>query len=68
MTTKPVKRKDAAYEKEAIEDLLSRFPVTGRDRTWSMRPIVSRSFGAAHRIFDKHFKSKLKEEQKTESK
>jgi len=66
--TKPAKKTDMAYEREAIEDLLSRFPVTGRDKTWNIRPVVSRSFGAAHRIFDKHFKAKLKEEKKSESK
>jgi hypothetical protein len=25
-----------------------------------MEPVVSKAFGAAHRIFDKHFKGKLK--------
>lgn len=58
-------RKDAAYEREAIDDLLSRFPVTGRDTAWNMRPVVSRSFGAAHRLFEKHFKGKLKEPENT---
>jgi hypothetical protein len=47
--------------KEAIEELLSRFPVTGRDRTWSAGPIVQKGFSAAHRIFNKSIKGKLKE-------
>jgi hypothetical protein len=55
---------DHTTEKLAIDDLLSRFPVTGRDRSWSARPIVRRGFGAAHRVFDKHFKDKLAAEQK----
>jgi hypothetical protein len=45
---------------EAIKAILARFPVTGRDRTWQMEPVVNRAFGAAHRVFDKHFKGKLK--------
>jgi hypothetical protein len=47
--------------RRAIKDILARFPVTGRDRTWQAEPVVSRAFGAAHRVFDKHFKGKLKE-------
>jgi hypothetical protein len=43
-----------------IEELLSRFPVTGRDRLWSAQPVARKAFGAAHRIFDKHFKGQIK--------
>ena len=53
------KHSDAVHKVE-IADLLSRFPVTGRDRTWSAEPVVMEAFSAAHRIFDKHFKEKLK--------
>jgi hypothetical protein len=59
-------RHDAAHERVAIDELLSRFPATGRDRTWNIRPVVSSAFKSAHRIFDKNFKNKLKEK-KTEA-
>jgi hypothetical protein len=49
-----------AGHKIDIEELLSRFPVTGRDRFWSAEPVARRAFGAAHRVFDDHFKGKLK--------
>lgn len=53
---------DAATERVAIEELLARFPITGRDRTWEIRPVVRRAYSAAHRIFDQRFKGKLKVE------
>lgn len=56
MANKP----DKHDHQRAIREILQRFPVTGRDRTWQMEPVVSKAFGAAHRIFDKHFKGKLK--------
>jgi hypothetical protein len=49
-----------AVEQVDIVELMSRFPVTGRDRAWNARPVISRAYGAAHRIFDKHFKGRLK--------
>ncbi|MBX9823374.1 MAG: hypothetical protein K2Y27_00110 [Xanthobacteraceae bacterium] len=58
---------DAATERLAIEDLLARFPITGRDRTWAARPVARRAFSAAHRIFEKRFKDKLKSEPKAEN-
>lgn len=51
----------------AVKELLSRFPVTGRDRTWSAGPVVTRAFGAAHRVFEKHFEGKLKENKRTDN-
>lgn len=48
----------------AVKELLSRFPVTGRDRTWRAEPVIGRAFEAAHRVFDKHIKGKLKVERK----
>jgi len=49
-----------AEHKIDIEELLSRFPVTGRDRFWSTEPVARKAFSAAHRVFDKHFKGKIK--------
>jgi hypothetical protein len=58
---------DAAAEQLAIEELLARFPISGRDRTWAPRPVVRRAYAAAHRIFDKRFKGKLATETETEA-
>ena len=43
-----------------IDELLSRFPVTGRDRLWSAEPVARKAFSAAHRVFEKHFKGQIK--------
>jgi hypothetical protein len=43
-----------------IDELLARFPVTGRDRLWRAEPVARKAFGAAHRIFEKHFKGQIK--------
>jgi hypothetical protein len=51
---------DQVTERLAIEELLARFPITGRDRTWASRPVARRAFSAAHRIFEARFKGKLK--------
>ncbi len=55
---------EPAAERIAIDELLSQFPITGRDRTWNRRPVVRRAFSAAHRVFDKHFKNKLRVERR----
>lgn len=60
-------RSDEMAEKLDIEDLLSRFPITGSDRTWSVRPVVSRAYSAAHRIFDKRFEGKLRVDKSTDN-
>jgi hypothetical protein len=49
-----------AVHKLEISDLLSRFPITGRDRAWRAEPVVREAFAAAHRIFEKRFKGELK--------
>lgn len=54
------KEHDPVKERLAIEDLLARFPITGRDQTWASRPVARRAFSAAHQIFDARFKGKLK--------
>jgi hypothetical protein len=51
---------DQVKERVAIEELLSRFPITGRDKTWAARPVARRAFAAAHKIFEARFKGKLK--------
>ena len=33
---------------------------TGTDRTWSAVPVARKGFAASHRIFEKHFKGRLK--------
>lgn len=63
------KRKSADAHSEAshkadIQELLSQFPVTGTDRTWRAEPVARRGYGAAHRIFERHFKGQLKEKNK----
>jgi uncharacterized protein YukJ len=57
---KPVPTHSEVGHKVDIDELLSRFPVTGRDRLWSSAPVARKAFGAAHRVFEKHFKGQIK--------
>jgi hypothetical protein len=57
---KPVPAHSEPGHKIDIYELLSRYPITGRDRLWNAEPVARKAFGAAHRIFEKHFKGKIK--------
>lgn len=55
----PKAHSDEAHKAD-INELLSQFPVTGTDRFWRAEPVARRGYAAAHRIFEKHFKGKIK--------
>lgn len=60
MAKRQVAAHSGAEHRASVRELLARFPATGRDRAWNAEPVVMRAFGAAHHVFDKHIKGKIK--------